>query len=148
MKKFDENKVPMPAITSSIKDGTEITWNGKQYQSEQEALRDRRTYIQHQKDHLELQELRRRVDELSKNNRQTSNEEKTIINKIRQKLEARLTPYKGSPHVSILNERDSAYSVLIWNYDGHKCEARSADYQLLNYIRQSIEIYLEQEKGG
>ena len=38
--------VPMPSVTESIRTGTEIKWGGKQYTTHEEALTDRKKYIE------------------------------------------------------------------------------------------------------
>lgn len=67
------------------------------------------------------------------------------IDKIRTKLHKRvhhMTPW--DKHVSILEERGTGYSVLLWKYSNHKVEARSKDYELLSCLRDCIEMYLEE----
>lgn len=67
------------------------------------------------------------------------------MNKIRQNLKKRINHRNPwDKHVTILDEVGTGYSVLKWEYDNNKVEARSKDVNLLFALRDCIEMYLEE----
>jgi hypothetical protein len=67
------------------------------------------------------------------------------MNKIRENLKKRINHKNPwDKHVTILEEVETEYSVLRWEYDNNTVEARSKDVNLLYALRDCIEMYLEE----
>lgn len=63
----------------------------------------------------------------------------------RQNLKKRINHRtRWDKHVTILDGVGTMYSVLKWEYDNNKVEARSKDVNLLFALRDCIEMYLEE----